>query len=80
MLNSIFYLIRNKTRKIFHTSIFRDDEVLKVGDSAVFLSTSRPDRYVPKSQETKTHLVLFCSKVDCIFVSLFSIGGFCQII
>lgn len=38
---------RNKTRKIFHQEIVRGkgrDERLTLGDSAVFLSTSRPDR------------------------------------
>ncbi len=42
-------LHRNKTRKIFHQEIVRGkerDERLSVGDSAVFLSTSRPDRLV----------------------------------
>jgi hypothetical protein len=47
------FTFRNKTRKIFHQEIVRGkekDERLVVGDSAVFLSTSRPDRSVLTSK------------------------------
>jgi len=38
------YKLSAKARKVFHNSIEKDDESMKVGDCAVFLSTGRPDR------------------------------------
>ena len=39
---------KGKAKKLFHKGIERGDEKLEVGDSAVFLSTGRPDRLVSK--------------------------------
>ena len=36
--------LSTKARKVYHDSIEKDDESMKVGDCAVFLSTGRPDR------------------------------------
>eukprot|EP00092_Neocalanus_flemingeri_P006102 GFUD01006573.1.p1 GENE.GFUD01006573.1~~GFUD01006573.1.p1 ORF type:complete len:1213 (-),score=321.37 GFUD01006573.1:383-4021(-) len=33
-----------KARKVYHDSIEKDDDTIRVGDCAVFLSTGRPDR------------------------------------